>query len=153
MLVRRVLILPSVVLCLNACYTYIPTAANWDVLPVNTAVRVRLTRAEQFRIEGDVPGGDRLVEGGLVVGKLVDVYDDAFLLTASFVDEAGFRYQELGQRLLIRKSGFLEIETRRLDYWKTGSLVGLGGLALVALALNQFTAAFGGKPSRPPPGP
>ena len=117
---------------LCGCYTY--DAARLADVRAEMRIRARLTEDELGRLGITVPGDGRVIEG-----EVLERSDGEMLLLVPIVtDVVGTRVETLNQRLRIPDRGITEIESRRLDRFRTGRAVGAG----IAVAAGVTAAAL-----------
>lgn len=121
--ILRALLLPAVFLpVLTGCYRYTPIEPV--AVEPGTSIRARVSAAEAERIALLIgTGNSRLIQGVLVEGGA-----DGLMVQVPTVLRAGSG-ETLNQRIVISRSGLLELELRRLDRTRTWGLVALGLLA------------------------
>ena len=111
---------------LAACYTYAPIDPA-GVGP-GAGVRVRVSPAAAGRIAPLLGGADsRVIAGTLIenapAGMIVEV--------PTIVPEAvGTAFQTLNQRVSIARNELIELETRKLDRFRTGTLTGIAAIVV-----------------------
>jgi hypothetical protein len=116
-----------------ACYTY--TVQPIDRIPVGAAVRARISGSEADRL-GHELGRD---PGRLVEGEVLEKPDTGLLLSVpSVLDAQDGSVRRLHQRLVLSRSGILELEVRRLDTWKTAGVMAVAAAVLGYVAVRQF---------------
>ena len=125
----------------SGCYTYDP--ARLTDVRAEMRVRARLTEDELGRLGIAVPGDGRVIEG-----EVLERSDGEMLLLVPIVtDVVGTRVETLHQRLRIPDRGITEIESRRLDRFRTGLAVGAG--IAVAAGVTAAALAAGYRSDRP----
>jgi hypothetical protein len=118
----------------SGCYTYAPVAPA--SAPVGAAVRVRLTAQEAERVHGLLGRDDRLLEG-----TIMEAVPDAVVIavpTTAGTATPGLASGQLHQRISVPVPGVVEMETRRLDKFRTGLLVGGIAAAVGVVIGTQF---------------
>jgi hypothetical protein len=137
---------PVLVLVLvSGCYAYAPIEPA-NVRP-GTGVRARVSGAAADRIAPLLgTSNPRLLNG-----RLVDVQGDTMIVEVPTVLQAsvGSSVETLHQRIAISRSELLELETRRLDRFRTAALA---GAVAVVVGTVVITALDGEPGSRGPPG-
>jgi hypothetical protein len=130
----------------TACYAYAPIEPA-NVQP-GAGVRVRVSGAASDRL-APLLG---VSNPRLVSGRLVDTRADTMIVEVPTVVQAsmGSSVETLHQRISIPRSELLELETRRLDRFRTAAVA--GGVAIVIGAI--VIGALGDDPGyNGPPGP
>jgi hypothetical protein len=133
------LLLPAV-----GCYTYEPVRLG-DV-PVGADVRARVSSGEAERLREVIGREDRLIEG-----TVVEDGADELLLDVPVVSAVQRRGETLNQRLSLPASEILEVELRRLDQLRTGSVLAVALGAGIALLVSQLEGGRGDGPTDPQP--
>ena len=120
----------------SGCFSYIamPSAG----VHVGDQIRVHLSGAEADRLGAQLGWDDRTIEG-----ELVQQGDTAIVIAASLRPrgaDVGLVDRTTVQQIVISRSGVQEVQTRRLDKFRTALLI--GGAAGVALAVASSTGAL-----------
>lgn len=120
------------------CYSYQVSTLE-DVVP-GEAIRLRISAAEAERL-----AELRLTEDRLVPGTLVQRDDGEVLIDTQVGQNDSSRgTRALTQRITVPTGEVREVELRRLDWFRTGALIGAAGVGVgIALA-----AAIGGGDGR-----
>jgi hypothetical protein len=142
----RRLPLAAFLLC-TACYAH--AAIEPAAVGRGTAVRARVTGA----------GADRIApllgttNARVVSGRLVDMRADTLIVEVPTVMQASLAgsAERLHQRVSIPRTELIELETRRLDRFRTTAVVGTAALAVAAIAVKALRNERGG-PGTPPGG-
>ena len=121
------LLLPA----LAACYTYVPIEPA--AVGPGASVRVRVSPAAAARIAPLLGGADSRVVAGTIIenapaGMIVEI-------PTIVPTDVGSSLQTLHQRVSIARNELVELETRTLDRFRTGSLA-------AAVAIVVGTAVF-----------
>jgi hypothetical protein len=117
------------------CYKYVPV--EFDELSVGSQARARVTVAQAATI-GEVTGSaERLIQGE-VVGR--EAQSILFSVPTTSV-ATGLDTRLLHQRIAIPRSGILEVETRKLDRFRTFGIIGVAAVAATYIIASQFIAA------------
>lgn len=133
----------SAALLAGACHTYSPVTLA-DVT-AGDRVRTLLTQAQYEEFDEYLLGGDRVMEG-----TVVEADAGALLLEVPLVTVAeGIRVDSYSQRLRIPAQGLADVEIRSLSRGRTYALAGILGVAVGAIAWDQFRGSRRGEP-RPP---
>ncbi|MCY3546491.1 MAG: hypothetical protein F4Z31_06960 [Gemmatimonadetes bacterium] len=127
----------------SACHTYSPVTLS-DVTP-GDRVRTLLTQAQYEDFDEYLLGGDRVMEG-----TVIEADAGALLLEVPLVTVAeGIRVDSYSQRLRIPAQGVADVEIRSLSRGRTYALAGILGVAVGAIAWDQFRGSRRGE-ARPP---
>ncbi len=127
----------------SACHTYSPVTLA-DVTP-GDRVRTLLTQAQYEEFDEYLLGGDRVMEG-----TVIEADAGALLLEVPLVTVAeGIRVDSYSQRLRIPAQGVADVEIRSLSRGRTYALAGILGVAVGAIAWDQFRGSRRGE-ARPP---
>ncbi len=127
----------------GACHTYSPVTLS-DVTP-GDRVRTLLTQAQYEEFDEYLLGGDRTMEG-----TVIEADAGALLLEVPLVTVAeGIRVDSYSQRLRIPAQGVADLEIRSLSRGRTYALAGILGVAVGAIAWDQFRGSRRGE-ARPP---
>ena len=121
---------------LAACYTYAPI--ELATTQPGTEVRARVSAATADQLEPILGSTNRLL-----VGTVIASSPDTLLVEVPTVlrAEIGGGIQTLHQRVAIPRSGLLEMESRKLDRFRTYAVAGVaavvvGGFILKATVLD-----------------
>jgi hypothetical protein len=128
-----------------ACYTYAPIDPG--TIQPGTGVRARLSLSAAERLAPLLGTTD----ARLVSGRLVDTRADTMIVEVpTFVPTTvGSAMETLHQRVSIPRTDLVELETRRLDRFRTAALAGSVAIIVGAIVVN----AINGEPSGSgPPG-
>lgn len=116
----------------SACHTYSPVTLA-DVTP-GDRVRTLLTQAQYEEFDEYLLGGDRTMEG-----TVIEANGGGLLLEVPLVTVAeGIRVDSYSQRLRIPAQGVADLEIRSLSRGRTYALAGILGVAVGAIAWDQF---------------
>lgn len=116
----------------GACHTYSPTSLA-DVT-AGDRVRTLLTQAQYEEFDEYLLGGDRTMEG-----TVIEANGGGLLLEVPLVTVAeGIRVDSYSQRLRIPAQGVADLEIRSLSRGRTYALAGILGVAVGAIAWDQF---------------
>jgi hypothetical protein len=130
----------------NACYTYAPIEPG-SIQP-GVGVRARVSGSAADRLAPLLGTSNPR----LVSGRLVDTRADTIIVEVPTVMQAsiGSSVETLHQRISISRSELVELETRRLDRFRTTAIAGGVAIVLGAVVLS----ALGDDPGyNGPPGP
>lgn len=142
---RPAAVLP-VILLAGACHVYRP--ASLAEIQGGERVRALLTQGQFEEFDEHLGGGDRLLEGTVVEAGPANLLLEVPVVTVA----EGIRVRSYSQRLRIPVDGVADVEVRSLHEPRTFALAGVVGVALGALAWNQFFR--GSRRGREvPPGP
>jgi hypothetical protein len=134
---RRALVvgIPFVV----GCYTYAPIEP--PAVRPGTGVRVRVSAAGADRLEPLLgTSSARLLSGVLIENRT----DTIIVQVPSVVPaEVGTALQTLYQRVSIPRTDLLELETRRLDRFRTTALAGAAALVITAGVIKAVRSDAG----------
>jgi len=123
---------------LVGCYTYAPVSIE-TVSPGET-VRALLTPEARERLPVQVRGDD-----GMLEGRLLERDDgEVTLFVPTSVRQQGFFAEDLRERIMLSSADVLEVERRQLDRPRTYALVGVAGVAVVAIAIETLSGKTGG---------
>jgi len=132
------------VLLLSGCRAFIP-AQSTDVVP-GKDVRVRVPVDVAMDLE--TPG---FPNTRLLTGRILEVNERSLLLEVPVATVSrGDRVEALRQRVRLRSHEVLEVETRQLDWLRTGALLAFGAVVTTGVVVQQLTGDAGG--SRQPSG-
>ena len=136
----------SVLPLLVGCYAYTPIEPA-AVRP-GTSVRARVSGAGAERIAPLLGTSD----ARLVSGRLLDIRVDTMIVEVPTIIQASFAGspERLHQRVSIPQSDLLELETRRLDRFRTVALAGSVAIIVGAIAVKALKNDPG--TDRPPGG-
>jgi hypothetical protein len=131
---------------LVGCYAYAPIEPA-RIQP-GTGVRARVTGTAADRLAPLLGTSN----ARLVSGKLVDTRADTMIVEVPTVVQTtvGSSMETLHQRVSIHRGDLVELETRRLDRFRTAAVVGGVALVVGAVAVNALRNEPGGGG---PPGP
>ena len=125
---------------LAGCYHYVPTAAT--TLPQGTPLRAHLEELSAFELaQITVNNIDR------VEGEVIRVDERELILSATWLQAiTGNGYPGNGWTVTIPESNVVEVEERRLSWWRTGLVVAgaVAGTWLGFDALGLGPTAGGG---------
>lgn len=132
---------------LTACYAHAPIEPA-AVRP-GTAVRARVSGA----------GADRIApllgtaNARFVSGRLVETRADTLIVEVPTIMQASLAAsaERLHQRVSIPRTDLIELETRRLDRFRTTAAVGSAAIVVAAIAVKALRNERGG-PGTPPGG-
>jgi hypothetical protein len=129
---RRFLL--SVLPLLAGCYAYAPIEPG-RVQP-GTNVRARVSGAAADRL-GPLLGTS---DARLLSGRLLENRADTMIVEVPTITQAsaGTSMESLHQRLSIPRAELLELETRRLDRWRTAALAGSVALVVGTVAIKAL---------------
>jgi hypothetical protein len=126
-------------LLLAGCYAYAPIKPG-RVQP-GTNVRVRVSGAAAERLAPLLGASD----ARLLSGRLVENRADTMIVEVPTITQAsiGTSIEQLHQRLSIPRAELLELETRRLDRWRTAALVGSAAIIVGAVVIRAINGEPG----------
>jgi hypothetical protein len=130
---------------ISACYTYAPIEPA-SVQP-GIGVRARVSSGAADRLSPLLG----MSNARLLSGRLVGTHGDTMIVEVPTVVQAsvGSSVETLHQRIAIPRSDLLELETRRLDRFRTTALAGTVTLVVGAIVIG---ALDGNRGSDGPPG-
>ncbi len=117
------------------CYNY--RVVPLELVPVRSAVRIRISAAEAERVGAVLGREDRVLDGELLAK---DAGDGILLAVSTSAGADATGVGPIHQRISIPRAGVLEVEVRRLNKAKTAGVIAAVGAATAAAAI----AAFGG---------
>lgn len=130
---------------LAACYAHAPIEPT--ALKAGTSIRARVNAATAEQLEPLLG----LSNARLLSGVIITTSPDTLIVEVPTTvrAEVGSSVQTLKQRVAIPRSSIFELETRRVDRFRTGLAVGSATLLAGALIVR---GVFGGPGSDRPPG-
>jgi hypothetical protein len=136
---RRCLL--SVLPLLAGCYAYAPIEPA-AVRP-GTSVRARVSGAGADRIAPLLGTSD----ARLLSGRLVDTHADTMIVEVPSVMQASLAgtIERLHQRVAIPRADLLQLETRRLDRFRTAAVAGSVAIIIGTIAVKALKNDPGGK--------
>jgi hypothetical protein len=131
---------------LAGCYTYAPIEPA--KIEPGTGVRARVTRSAAERLAPLLGTTD----ARLVSGRLVDSRADTMIVEVPTVvpTTVGGTMERLHQRVSIPRTDLIELETRRLDRFRTAAVAGGVALVVGAVLIRSLNSNPGS--DRPPGG-
>lgn len=136
---RKHLLLPALVLTCTGCYTFRPAAPE-SLLP-GTAVRTLLSPSEAERVTGMMGRSS----GAVVHGTLLRIGPDSLVVEVWRTDFQGGRAFSPGRvGLALERNRILELEEKRLSYWRTGGVASGAAVGLYLLIRAVWGGAGGG---------
>ena len=132
---RRFLIstLPALPL-LAACYTYAPL--QYSSVREGEGVRLRVTAAFSEKLEPLLGSTDARVISGILVRALPDTL--IVEVPTAVRADIGTGSQMLRQRVSIPKTELVDLEMRRLDSGRTGTIVAVASVGIVVLIVKSL---------------
>lgn len=128
----RILFLSLMVGTQAGCYSYVPT--RLESVEPGTSVRLRISPEEVTRLQEMRRSDDRVLDGVLLTRGSDEVLVETSV--GSIDPTRGTR--ALNQRVGVSLSGIRDVELRRLDRFRTGALLGGGGVALGLIVAAQL---------------
>jgi hypothetical protein len=124
----------SVLPLLAGCYTY--ARMEPAAIRAGTSVRARVSSAAADRLAALLG----TTEARLITGTLIDNGPDTMIVEVPTVmrAEVGSSMQTLHQRVSISRAELLEIETRKLDRFRTGAVVGSAAVVVGAVVIKAI---------------
>lgn len=131
---------------LGACYTYVPIEVG-AVRP-GTNVRARVSPPAANRLAPLLHVADARV----ITGTLIDSVSGGVLVEVPTIvpGSVGSSFETLHQRVSIARSDLLELETRKIDRFRTGAIVGAAAIAASVVIVRALNGNAGR--DRPPNG-
>ena len=131
----RYLSLAALLPLLGACYSYMPIEVS-TVRP-GASVRARVSPPAALRLAPLLHVSDAHV----VTGTLIDSVTGGVLVEVPTIvpGPVGSTFETLHQRVSIARSDLVELETRKIDRFRTGAIVGVAAIAasvVIVRALN-----------------
>ena len=131
----RYLSLAALLPLLGACYSYMPIEVS-TVRP-GASVRARVSPPAALRLAPLLHVSDAHV----VTGTLIDSVTGGVLVEVPTIvpGAVGSTFETLHQRVSIARSDLVELETRKIDRFRTGAIVGVAAIAasvVIVRALN-----------------
>jgi hypothetical protein len=126
----------------TGCYAYRPVSP--EAVTLQADIRARLTEAQARELAAVLPNGDRVIEA-----RVLEQQSDGFLLLVPVVTELrGARVETMHQRVMVPRSGLVEVEVRELDRVRTGVAIAAGavvvGGVIAAIADRAVNPGSGG---------
>ena len=124
---------------LGGCFSYVSAPPSGARL--GEQVRVRVSGAEADRLESTLGVNERNIEG-----ELLEQADSNVVLGVALAvpGQSGTNLIRAQQRITIGRSQLQDIETRRLDKFRTSLLIGGSIAAVVAIAATTGHSLLGG---------
>jgi hypothetical protein len=122
------------------CYSYTPADLNSLQSAARVRARVSATEVDRLRLDNFMLGDLRTLEGRVIGTEM-----DSLRLMVSMIspyDRTAFGEREVDRRLVISRSGILELERKKMDRTKTGIAVAVGVSAFTLIAVKTFTGWF-----------
>ena len=137
------LLVVAATLAASGCFAYVPSSPQ-EIAP-GEGVRLRLSAQEAMRY-ADL----RLPNPRILEGTLLERSDSELMVEASI----GAGHTDRGSQILLQRvtvplTGILDVESRHLDRFKTGLLVG-GSAALVTALVIKSAWGSGSEGEQPP---
>lgn len=119
---------------LAACYTYVPIEPA--AVGPGASVRVRVSTAAAARIAPLLGGADSRV----VAGTMIENSPAGMVVEIATIDpaDAGSSFQPLHQRVSIARNELVELETRTLDRFRTGTVAAAVAIVVGTAVLKSL---------------
>lgn len=142
----RCLSIAALLPLLGACYSYMPIEVS-AVRP-GASVRARVSPPAALRLAPLLHVSDARV----VSGTLIDSIADGVLVEVPTIvpGEVGSTFETLHQRVSIARSDLVEFETRKIDRFRTGAIIGVAAIAASVVIVRALNGDAGR--DRVPPG-